>query len=117
MTTALLTKQMHWPFWLALPLSACVPAIIAAPVGRLSLRVRGVYFFLVTLAFGQVVNGVFAYFQDPFGGWYGIRDIPPPSPHWIFTPLDNLPLAQSRHSSHRRRRVLIAGSVYELRGR
>jgi ABC-type branched-subunit amino acid transport system permease subunit len=32
-----------------------------------------VYFFLVTLAFGQVVNGLFAYFQDPFGGWYGIR--------------------------------------------
>ena len=76
MTTALLTKSAGWPFWLALPLSALVPALIAAPVGRLSLRVRGVYFFLVTLAFGQVVNGVFAYFQDPFGGWYGIRDIP-----------------------------------------
>ena len=41
---------------------------------------KGVYFFLVTLAFGQVVNGVFAYFQEPFGGWYGIRDIPPPQP-------------------------------------
>jgi hypothetical protein len=73
MTTALLTKLLHWPFWVALPLSAVIPALVAAPVGRLSLRVKGVYFFLVTLAFGQVVNGVFAYFQDPFGGWYGIR--------------------------------------------
>ena len=49
------------------------------------------YFFLVTLAFGQVVNGVFAYFQDPFGGWYGIRDIPPPQPAALFTTLNKVP--------------------------
>ena len=91
MTAALLTKNLHWPFWIALPLSAAIPALIAAPVGRLSLRVRGVYFFLVTLAFGQVVNGVFAYFQDPFGGWYGIRDIPPPQPAALFTTLNKVP--------------------------
>src|ERR1700733_11437900 len=91
MTTALLTKNAGWPFWLALPLSAVVPGLISAPVGRLSLRVRGVYFFLVTLAFGQVVAGVFAYFQDPFGGWYGIRDIPPPQPVALFTTLNKVP--------------------------
>ncbi|MFI4982773.1 MAG: branched-chain amino acid ABC transporter permease [Nevskiales bacterium] len=91
MTTALLTKSAHWPFWIALPLSALVPALVAAPVGRLSLRVKGVYFFLVTLAFGQVVNGIFAYFQDPFGGWYGIRDIPPPQPAALFTTLNKVP--------------------------
>ena len=91
MTTALLTKDLHWPFWIALPFSAAIPALIAAPVGRLSLRVRGVYFFLVTLAFGQVVNGVFAYFQNPFGGWYGIRDIPPPQPAALFTTLNKVP--------------------------
>jgi branched-chain amino acid transport system permease protein len=91
MTTALLTKSAGWPFWAALPLSALVPALVAAPVGRLSLRVRGVYFFLVTLAFGQVVNGLFAYFQDPFGGWYGIRDIPPPQPASLFTTLNKVP--------------------------
>ena len=91
MTTALLTKLVHWPFWVALPLSAMIPALVAAPVGRLSLRVKGVYFFLVTLAFGQVVNGVFAYFQDPFGGWYGIRDIPAPQPASLFTTLNKVP--------------------------
>ena len=91
MTTALLTKLLHWPFWVALPLSAMIPALVAAPVGRLSLRVKGVYFFLVTLAFGQVVNGVFAYFQDPFGGWYGIRDIPAPQPASLFTTLNKVP--------------------------
>lgn len=90
MTTALLTKNLNWPFWGALPLSAIVPALIAAPVGRLSLRVKGVYFFLVTLAFGQVVAGVFAYFEDPFGGWYGIRNIPPPQPSYLFGTLDKV---------------------------
>jgi branched-chain amino acid transport system permease protein len=91
MATALLTKLLHWPFWLALPLAAVIPALVAAPVGRLSLRVKGVYFFLVTLAFGQVVNGIFAYFQDPFGGWYGIRDIPAPQPASLFTTLNKVP--------------------------
>jgi branched-chain amino acid transport system permease protein len=90
MTTALLTKNLHWPFWFALPLSAIVSALIAAPVGRLSLRVKGVYFFLVTLAFGQVVAGVFAYFENPFGGWYGIRNIPPPQPVELFGTLNKV---------------------------
>jgi branched-chain amino acid transport system permease protein len=91
MTSALLTKDLGLSFWIALPISGVLPALIATPVGRLSLRVRGVYFFLVTLAFGEVVRGIFAYFQEPFGGWYGIRDIPQPAPHWLFTPLDKVP--------------------------
>ena len=91
MASALLTKRLGVSFWIALPIAGIVAAIVAAPVGRLSLRVKGVYFFLVTLAFGEVVRGVFAYFQDPFGGWYGIRDIPPPAPAWLFTPLDKVP--------------------------
>jgi branched-chain amino acid transport system permease protein len=91
MTSALLTKRLGVSFWLALPMAALVAGLIAAPVGRLSLRVKGVYFFLVTLAFGEVVRGIFAYFQEPFGGWYGIRDIPAPSPPWLFTTLDKVP--------------------------
>ena len=43
---------------------------------------------MVTLAFGQVVAGVFAYFENPFGGWYGIRNIPPPQPAAFFGTLD-----------------------------
>ena len=88
MTTALLTKNLLWSFWIALPLSAVAAGLVAAPVGRLSLRVKGVYFFLVTLAFGQVVAGIFAYFENPFGGWYGIRNIPPPQPASLFGTLD-----------------------------
>jgi len=91
MTTALLMKLGGWSFWVSLPLSAMMAAAVSAPVGRLSLRVKGVYFFLITLAFGEVVRGVFAYFEHPFGGWYGIRDIPPPSPDTIFTGMGKMP--------------------------
>lgn len=80
MTSTLLVKDQGWTVWAALPLAGILPALVSVPVGALSLRVKGVYFFLVTLAFGEVVRGVFAYFQTPFGGWYGIRDIPGPQP-------------------------------------
>ncbi len=88
MTSTLLAKLAGWPVWLGFALAGVVPAIVSIPVGALSIRVRGVYFFLVTLAFGEVVRGIFAYFQTPFGGWYGIRNIPGPEPARWFTDLD-----------------------------
>jgi branched-chain amino acid transport system permease protein len=90
MTSTLLVKNLGWPFWLCIPLAGIVPALICVPIGRLCIRVKGVYFFIVTLAFGFVVNGVFAYFRNPFGGWYGILHIPPPEPHRLFTPLNKV---------------------------
>lgn len=91
MTSTLLVKTMGWPFWVCIPLAGIVPALISILVGRLCIRVKGVYFFLVTMAFGFVVNGIFAYFKNPFGGWYGILHIPPPEPHALFTPLNKTP--------------------------
>jgi branched-chain amino acid transport system permease protein len=91
MTSTLLVKNLGWPFWLCLPLAGIIPALVCIPIGRLCIRVKGVYFFLVTMAFGFLVNGVFAYFKNPFGGWYGILHIPPPEPHTLFTPLNKTP--------------------------
>jgi len=91
MTSTLLVKELGWPFWVCIPLSGIVPALVSIPVGRLCIRIKGVYFFLVTMAFGELVRGLFAYFRTPFGGWYGIRHIPPPEPHYIFTPLSKIP--------------------------
>jgi branched-chain amino acid transport system permease protein len=91
MTSTLLVKNLGWPFWICIPLAGIVPALVCVPIGRLCIRVKGVYFFIVTLAFGFVVNGVFAYFRNPFGGWYGILHIPPPEPHSLFTPLNKVP--------------------------
>ncbi len=42
MTAALLTKNLGVSFWIALPIAAVLAALVAVPVGRLSLRVNGV---------------------------------------------------------------------------
>jgi branched-chain amino acid transport system permease protein len=91
MTSTLLVKNHGWSVWVSLPLAGVLAALVSVPVGALSLRVKGVYFFLVTLAFGEVVRGVFAYFQTPFGGWYGIRDVPGPEPATWFTQMSKAP--------------------------
>jgi branched-chain amino acid transport system permease protein len=91
MTSTLLVKEYGWAVWVAFPLAGVLAALVSVPVGALSLRVKGVYFFLVTLAFGEVVRGIFAYFRTPFGGWYGIRDIPGPEPMTWFTQMSKVP--------------------------
>jgi branched-chain amino acid transport system permease protein len=51
--------------WL-LPLSVAVPALYALFVGALSLRTKGVYFIMVTLAFAQMAY--FVFHDTKFGG-------------------------------------------------
>jgi branched-chain amino acid transport system permease protein len=47
--------------WTTLPLAAGVSALAALVIGALSLNTRGVYFIMVTLAFGEML---FSYFHD-----------------------------------------------------
>jgi branched-chain amino acid transport system permease protein len=41
--------------WIAWPVAAAVAAAVAVPVGAISLRTRGVYFIMITLAFAQML--------------------------------------------------------------
>jgi len=54
--------------WLGFPLAMAVAALAAAAIGAVSLRTRGVYFIMITLAFAQMlyylVNSVKAYGGD-----------------------------------------------------
>jgi len=90
MTSALLVKNLGWPFWVCIPLAGIIPALVALAVGRVCIHIKGAQFFMVTMAFGELVRGIFAYFRNPFGGWYGIINIPPPEPHRYFTPLNKI---------------------------
>ena len=47
------------PIWLTLPAAMLVAGLAAALVGALSLRTRGFFFLMVTLAFGQMIFFVF----------------------------------------------------------
>ncbi len=66
-TAALLTpKSEAASFWLLLPASIGAAAAYALAVGALSLRTRGVYFIMITLAFAQMAYYVFH--DTPIGG-------------------------------------------------
>ena len=66
-TAALITpSDAPASLWLALPLSMAAAALYALPVGALSLRTKGVYFIMITLAFAQMAYYVFH--DAPFSG-------------------------------------------------
>lgn len=77
-TSALTIMRLGFPFLVALPVSGLMAATVALLVGRLLLRLKGVYFVLVTFAFGEVVRLFFVNLVEPFGGATGIINIPPP---------------------------------------
>jgi branched-chain amino acid transport system permease protein len=51
---------------LTLPVAALLAAVAALPIGALSLRTRGFFFLMVTLAFGQML--FFLFHDTPLGG-------------------------------------------------
>ncbi len=77
-TSALAVMRLGLPYLLALPLSGLMGACIAILVGRLLLKLQGVYFVLVTFALGEVIRLFFVNLVEPFGGPTGIINIPPP---------------------------------------
>lgn len=79
-TSALLTTRLDWPFAPAFLASGLVPAAVALVVGPILLRLRGVYFVLITFTLGEVVRLVFNDWLSLTGGADGIFRIPPPHP-------------------------------------
>lgn len=51
---------------ITLPVAALLAAAVALPIGALSLRTRGFFFLMVTLAFGQML--FFVFHDTPLGG-------------------------------------------------
>ncbi len=74
--SALLAMRLGWPPLLALPAGALLAGLIAVAVGPVFLRIKGVYFVLLTYAFGQIINLVFQEWTTLFGGNNGLHGIP-----------------------------------------
>jgi branched-chain amino acid transport system permease protein len=79
-TSALLSTRLGWPFIPAFVASAIVPALVALVLGPILLRLRGVYFVMITYSFGELVRLLFNEWQSLTGGADGIFQIPPPHP-------------------------------------
>lgn len=82
------TAMWGWPLWLGVLWGALAAAAAATVVGVLTLRLRGLYFSIATLAFAEMVRLLFVIFHyqvvidgEPVGpdGSEGFRDI-----RWVF---------------------------------
>lgn len=78
--SALLTTKLGVPFPIAFVASGLLPAAVALVFGPILLRLKGVYFVLMTFTFGEVVRLIFVEWQGLTGGSDGIYRIPPPHP-------------------------------------
>lgn len=79
-SSVLLVMNLGLSFWIALPLAGVISAIISIFIGFPCLRLKGPYFFIITLAFGEITRLVFTSWVDLFGGANGIAGIPFPNP-------------------------------------
>lgn len=65
----ILSEHDIWDAWISFPLAMAISALFALITGAISLKTRGVYFIMITLAFGQM-----AYFTATSLSAYGGDD-------------------------------------------
>jgi branched-chain amino acid transport system permease protein len=77
--SALLVMKLNMSFWISLPMSAIITAVVALLLGLLLVKSGGFTFLILTAVLGMlfvvVVNNI-----DYVGGATGISNIPPPNP-------------------------------------
>ncbi|HNI74542.1 MAG TPA: high-affinity branched-chain amino acid ABC transporter permease LivM [Accumulibacter sp.] len=76
---ALLSTQLGWGFWQALPVAGAVAATFGILLGWPTLRLRGDYLAIVTLGFGEIIRLILVNWTEMSGGPNGITSIPRPS--------------------------------------
>lgn len=76
---ALLTRDVGLSFWIALPISSLFTGIIGYGIGLTSLRLKGHYLAMATLAFGIITSTVITEWTELTGGTGGFRNIPYPA--------------------------------------
>ena len=77
-TVAMLITKVHFNFWLSLAAGVLVAALLGLIIGFFCVRLRGIYFSILTLAFGQLIYFVIYKWHDFTGGDDGIQGVYPP---------------------------------------
>jgi branched-chain amino acid transport system permease protein len=78
-TNALLTRDVGFSFWSSLPISSLFTGIIGYGIGLTSLRLKGHYLAMATLAFGIITSTIITEWTELTGGTGGFRNIPYPA--------------------------------------
>lgn len=125
--STLLRLKLGLSFWTAAPIALLLVVACAAVVGVITMRLRGPFFVLVMLAFGEVVRLILANWQNVTNGPLGLRQIPPPEPvlgltfdtklsffYLVLTVLAMSTMALSRLVKSRTGRLFVAAREDEL---
>lgn len=73
---AILAHTYQAPFPVAVAFGVVVALLLALPIGYLSIRLKGIYFSMVTLAFAEMVFYVVNAWRDVTGGETGLTGVP-----------------------------------------
>lgn len=76
--SALLALRLEWSVWLGLAGGAGLAGLAGWAIGRLSLKLRGAYFVLVTISFAGVISLVSVNWMDLTNGPLGLPGVPAP---------------------------------------
>lgn len=77
-TVAMLLTKLQFNFWLSLVAGVMVAGIVGLMVGYFCVKLRGIYFAILTLAFGQLLFVIIYKWHDFTGGDDGIQGVFPP---------------------------------------
>ncbi|MFW6076835.1 MAG: branched-chain amino acid ABC transporter permease [Hyphomicrobiales bacterium] len=81
---ALLVTELGMSFWLALPLAGGAAAVVSMVIGAAVLRLKGVYFAMLSLSLTETARLAAQSFSGLTGGASGITNIPLPGAIEIF---------------------------------
>ena len=100
-TTAVMVKLADWPLWLGIPAGGIVAVLLALLLGSVTLRLRGIYFAIATLAFTEVLKAVVRQLPTAVaGGAAGINVSPLFRPTFVPGEMERWEIAYLRNESY-----------------
>jgi branched-chain amino acid transport system permease protein len=78
-TSAMLSTMLNMPVFISIFIGGLLSALIGFGIGKVTLKLRGIYFSITLFAFTEVVRCIWLAFDKPFGGPEGIWGIQRPS--------------------------------------
>jgi branched-chain amino acid transport system permease protein len=76
-TSALLALKLEWPVWTGFVAAVVLAGIAGYAIGKVSLKLRGAYFVLVTISFAGVIYLVSVNWMELTNGPLGLPGVPP----------------------------------------